>query len=400
VDEETGEMVCTMPGDICEDYESKCFDWAEEGECENNSAYMHENCRLSCGTCRTEDLQNMSFGEEQNGFDEKVQQAIEEMRTYMMDTVFTDQTYRAVRSGCVNKHEDCVFWATEDECENNPEYMHMNCGPACRTCMKLDISTRCPMPTDNSLDVYKPGDLDKMFERIAAGDWDAYGPKILAAPVDVSNNPRAVENVLTDAPWIITLDRFVTDEEADRLIELGHDEGYERSKDVGERLPDGTYGEDENEGRTSENAWCVGECFKDPLVKSISEKITNVTGIPDENSENLQILKYELNQYYESHHDYIEYQQKRPCGPRVLTFFLYLSDVEEGGGTKFNDLDLIVEPKKGKALLWPSVLNEDPNEKDFRTHHEAMPVIKGRKFATNAWLHLREFKQNNSNNCA
>jgi prolyl 4-hydroxylase len=32
--------------------------------------------------------------------------------------------------------------------------------------------------------------------------------------------------------WVITLDNFISDEEADRLIELGSEESYERSSDV------------------------------------------------------------------------------------------------------------------------------------------------------------------------
>ena len=71
-----------------------------------------------------------------------------------------------------------------------------------------------------------------------------------------------------------------------------------------------------------------------------------------------------------SKHDYIVHQKDRLCGPRVLTFFLYLSDVDEGGGTSFADLGIVVSPKKGRALLWPSVMNYDPSLKDGRTRHE------------------------------
>jgi prolyl 4-hydroxylase len=92
------------------------------------------------------------------------------------------------------------------------------------------------------------------------------------------------------------------------------------------------------------------------------------------------------------HHDYIESGRERPTGPRILTAFLYLNDVEEGGGTRFSDLDLTVIPKRGRLLLWPSVLNENPSEKDFSTHHQALKVEKGIKFAANAWIHLRDFK--------
>ena len=52
-----------------------------------------------------------------------------------------------------------------------------------------------------------------------------------------------------------------------------------------------------------------------------------------------------------------------------------------------------VQPKRGRALIWPSVHNDKPHEKDFRTEHEAMPVIKGMKYGANAWQHIRDFKE-------
>lgn len=87
------------------------------------------------------------------------------------------------------------------------------------------------------------------------------------------------------------------------------------------------------------------------------------------------------------------------CGPRILTFFLYLSDVEEGGETNFPLLDIKVKPQKGKALLWPSTMNEDLMRQDSRTSHEAMAVIKGKKFAANAWIHSHDFSKSNLWGC-
>ena len=104
-------------------------------------------------------------------------------------------------------------------------------------------------------------------------------------------------------------------------------------------------------------------------------------------------------QFYGQHNDYIEFQRERPCGVRILTFYIYLNDVEEGGGTRFSELDLTVTPKKGMAVLWPSVLNEDPDEIDRRTDHEALPVLKGVKYGANAWIHMRDFKGPNSIGC-
>lgn len=73
-----------------------------------------------------------------------------------------------------------------------------------------------------------------------------------------------------------------------------------------------------------------------------------------------------------------------PCGVRILTLFIYLNDVEEGGGTHFPLLGITVQPKKGNAVLWPSVRDEAPESKDARTDHEALPVKKGIKYGSNA----------------
>ena len=65
------------------------------------------------------------------------------------------------------------------------------------------------------------------------------------------------------------------------------------------------------------------------------EKIEEVTNISKEHYESFQILRYELGQKYEVHHDSSEDDNELSCGPRILTFFLYMSDVEEGGETNF-----------------------------------------------------------------
>jgi prolyl 4-hydroxylase len=76
-----------------------------------------------------------------------------------------------------------------------------------------------------------------------------------------------------------------------------------------------------------------------------------------------------------------------------------LNDVEAGGGTNFPDLDLTVMPKKGRLLLWPSVIDSDPSKKDFTTRHQALNVDAGEKYGANAWLHLRDFKAPHAAGC-
>eukprot|EP00962_Isochrysis_galbana_P054891 scaffold26545_cov66-Isochrysis_galbana.AAC.1 len=41
-----------------------------------------------------------------------------------------------------------------------------------------------------------------------------------------------------------------------------------------------------------------------------------------------------------------------------------------GGGTRFPRLNVTVAPKRGTALLWPNVLDDDVRTADMRTNHE------------------------------
>ena len=81
---------------------------------------------------------------------------------------------------------------------------------------------------------------------------------------------------------------------------------------------------------------------------------------------------------------------RMPCGPRIATFFFYLADVDEGGGTDFDRVAKTVQPKRGRAVLWYNIY-PDTQAMDSRTHHEALPVIKGEKWGINKWLHTRPF---------
>ena len=114
------------------------------------------------------------------------------------------------------------------------------------------------------------------------------------------------------------------------------------------------------------------------------------------------MLKYEEGEYYQTHHDYNEHQLERQSGVRILTVYMYLNDLEEGdgGGTQFTSLGLTVQPKRGRAVIWPSVKNESPHEKDPRTMHQALPVKNGAvKYGSNAWIHQRDFKTAHKNGC-
>lgn len=253
--------------------------------------------------------------------------------------------------------------------------------------------------------------MNKMFERIVAtapgnrtltpeerqelldSGMTEYSVEVHSRPSENPATKISLDNDKELPPWVVTFENFLTDDECDALIQHGYEEGYKRSEDVGKQKFDGTVDSKKSMGRTSENAWCSsrGGCREKDVPTRIHERISTILGIPPENSEDFQILRYEVGQFYKTHHDYIPHQRDRQCGPRILTFFMYLSDVTAGGGTDFPDLDITVDPKKGRALLWPSVYSSDPMMQDGRMRHQALPVEEGTKFAANGWIHQFDY---------
>lgn len=272
----------------------------------------------------------------------------------------------------------------------------------------LDFEYRCPRDLDVPQVWANEGELDSFFYRLVETAVNqSFLPSILSAPADyLSGLPDNSDLLVSDGvtstgPWVITLENFLSGLECEHLIELGRKTGYRRSKDVGPANFDGSYGSSQSNRRTSTNAWCSGDCFTDPVVQTISNRLEAFLGIPTNNSEYWQILQYEEGQQYMEHHDYIEYQRDRNVGVRILTVFFYLNDVEGGGATQFPSLgNLTVTPTTGRVLIWPNVLDSDPNGKDVRTKHRALPVEVGIKYGANAWIHQSDFRTPHHNKCA
>lgn len=426
----------------CVDGHENCGFWAGAGECDANPSYMKTVCKKACKTCSVnlanvqsttrkttatatisaEQQKTTLFGSLQTvegARKDEVLQRVKESIAYM-ESESVLELDESLRAKCQNRNELCAFWAVIGECEKNAAYMKTNCAPSCMTCHLIDMTLRCPKLGDDVEAALYPGDLNKMFDRIvrrAPGNRTDLSDEEQAAlrasdtpmyTVQVHSQPEMEEVTQISAaldkstpPWVVTLDNFLTAEECDTMIQLGYKYEYQVSKDVGGQKFDGSHEGVLSERRTSENAWCsrFAGCRNETIPTRIHQRMSDVLGIPPENSEDMQVLKYEVGQFYRVHHDYIPHQADRQCGPRILTFFLYLSDVEGGGGTRFPQLGITVEPKQGRALIWPSVYNSDPFKKDARMMHEAMEVTAGTKFAANGWFHMYDYETPQKKGC-
>lgn len=124
-----------------------------------------------------------------------------------------------------------------------------------------------------------------MFERLTTDPYyEKFNPTILSRPGQPIGQ-------FEDGPWVVTLHNVLSEEEADRLIELGGVRGYEQSYDVGAKKFDGSYDKHLNKERTSTNAWCVEACYNDTITQDVVLRLENITGVPDTNSEYLQLLR-------------------------------------------------------------------------------------------------------------
>ena len=423
----------------CTNLHKLCSVWATKGECHSNIAFMESRCMAACQICDVEE--DEQEGEEMEGKEGNGEAADEVMylgvpqvlhregdpagpsqdaldlldRTveYMNGVVKKDPRYSLVRRKCRNKLSSCTLWALDGECNTNVAYMMEKCGPACQRCHPLhDAPDDDPCQGDPADNALGPGELDQLFEGIVYDTTRAHTTtRVLSRPAG-SARPGEDENGRDsdrpeDGPWLVVFDDFLTLSEADRLVELAGQEGWKRSSSFGARKKDGKGEKKEGHSEksydaTPNKAFCERDCYEDEVTRGILAKVEALTGVPENNNEPLQLLKYEEGSYHITHNDYLPIHVERTPGNRILTLFMYLSEVEEGGGTHFNrigDAGTTVLPKKGRAVLWPSVLNEDPTEMDPLTEHEALPVISGTKYGANVWIHQRDYKTPGRNGC-
>jgi hypothetical protein len=146
-----------------------------------------------------------------------------------------------------------------------------------------------------------------------------------------------------------------------------------------------------HENRTSWGAsFMRGET---PLIREIERRIAQITGIPVENGEGIQVLRYEVGQEYKPHYDFFPDEDPGSKvhtargGQRIATFLMYLNTPEEGGATVFPDADMEVQAIGGNALLF----RYDTATADTKTLHGGAPVKKGVKWVATKWLRINEF---------
>eukprot|EP00041_Stephanoeca_diplocostata_P003563 m.35729 g.35729 ORF g.35729 m.35729 type:complete len:338 (+) comp14430_c0_seq7:313-1326(+) len=126
--------------------------------------------------------------------------------------------------------------------------------------------------------------------------------------------------------------------------------------------------------------------YEFPWISDISRHVENVTGLLDTHGSDWMITRYGPGATYARHRDCDNSTEFKL--DRIATVLVYLSTHELGGATRFTDIDVTVQPRMGRAVVWRNL--DKNNECILSTQHEAMalPVETGEtKIILQRWYH-------------
>ena len=180
-------------------------------------------------------------------------------------------------------------------------------------------------------------------------------------------------------PLIFSKDNFLSKEECEHIINISQPHLKEAT----------IYNENSGRDEVSDYRKCKVCYFShdhDDTVTEIVEKISSVVAVSPTRAEKLQVIAYDGGEYFDYHTDAFDISDinMKDGGQRIFTSMVYLNDVPEGGETHFKILNITVEPKEGRLLVFRNCL-KNSNIQNTQTLHAGLPVKKGRKYAINLW---------------
>eukprot|EP01062_Namystynia_karyoxenos_P083138 TRINITY_DN94_c0_g1_i3.p1 TRINITY_DN94_c0_g1~~TRINITY_DN94_c0_g1_i3.p1 ORF type:complete len:473 (+),score=126.46 TRINITY_DN94_c0_g1_i3:98-1420(+) len=205
-------------------------------------------------------------------------------------------------------------------------------------------------------------------------------------------------------PRILYFPRIITDEEADQVKQMAQDH-VRRSEVSLTQDQRGKNMSQVQDVRTSKQTWL--DMHRTDFLRRIEARAQDIVGATWH--EPMQVLNYRLGQHYDAHDDYFDPSRYgTQQDNRFATFFIYLTDVEEGGhtalpragggpipqdwypkacGPQLGPYGLRSYPRKGAAVLFYS-MRPDRSLDPYALHAGCAPV-KGEKWSANLWFHTK-----------
>ncbi len=190
---------------------------------------------------------------------------------------------------------------------------------------------------------------------------------------------------VADDPLVQVIDDFVTVTERNHIMRITADK-------LDTAMVSAVGAAKTSDGRTGSVAWVKHD--QTPIVRGLVKRVSNLVGIPVRHAESLQVVHYGETQEYKPHFDAYDMttekgqQRTAKGGQRLLTALMYLNDVEDGGGTIFPKLELEVEAKPGRMVIFHNVGDHalEDTTRHRRALHGGSPVWGGQKWACNLWF--------------
>lgn len=177
-------------------------------------------------------------------------------------------------------------------------------------------------------------------------------------------------------------EQVISDELCDTLIRIC-DSSLQQMTTLGKEI-DGY--------RTAQGCWISRTSDES---EKILELMSRYTGYPIDNMESCHLVKYDVGGEYKEHHDFFhpgeEYYEgcMKQGGQRVKSCLIYLNDDFIGGQTYFPALNRVIEPKKGKMVIWDNFTEDDLL--DYDSIHAGLPVRSGKKYILIVWIRRNKF---------
>jgi prolyl 4-hydroxylase len=192
---------------------------------------------------------------------------------------------------------------------------------------------------------------------------------------------------------LVVVDDFLSERECERIrTEL--DFTFWRPSLTYQRQPDDVYRHVLTDTRVSDTAH--QDLFSNDLLELLAEieaRLRVSFGVEPVLLESWQATRYPIGGKFDYHLD-SGYWDDHYAGDRVRTFLIHLATPVTGGGTHFRALDVLVESRERRLVVWDDLFPDgSPNHSMI---HAGLPVLAGEKVTLVTWQRQRAFRPTSS----
>jgi prolyl 4-hydroxylase len=187
---------------------------------------------------------------------------------------------------------------------------------------------------------------------------------------------------LCDDPLVTVIDDFLALDDRNSIMALAAGNLHQAKVTLDS-------GNDYSDKRTGSVTWLKHDNAL--VVRNLVTRVSDLVGISSRYAESLQVIHYATEQEYKPHFDGWDIntdkgQEKlKKDGQRLVTALIYLNEVDAGGDTIFPKLNLQVEAKPGRLVLFHDTIYGQI-QRHPHSLHGGMPVHHGEKWACNLWF--------------